>query len=127
MKENHHVKAIRNALSSMVPLRMEAYDEIKDASQALAVRIEELERSAEIKDGLIKRLAAETGKQAAYISALESDLKTLAYAADSIKGKLRECEQAIEKYKKGWQAEFIEQIQLSSNLRVIIAKVIKNE
>lgn len=85
MKENQHLNAINNALSFMVPLRMEAYSEIKDAAAAMAARIEELETNAKIKDGLIIRLAAETGEQAACISGFETELKALTYAADRLK------------------------------------------
>ena len=122
MKENQHLKAINNALSFMVPLRMEAYSEVKAAAAALAARIEELERNAEIKDSLIKRLAAETGEQAACISALESDLKSLAYAANGLKGKLRECEEVVAKHKKGWEAEFIEKIIRQSPVMMVLVR-----
>lgn len=85
MKENQHLKAIKNALSFMVSPRLVTFDEIKDAAAAMAARIEELETNAKIKDGLIKCLAAETGEQAACISGFETELKALTYAADRLK------------------------------------------
>ena len=110
MKENQHLKAINNALSFMVSPRLVTFDEIKNAAAAMAARIEELETNAEIKDSLITRLAAETDEQAAYILAIESDLKLLDGAANGLKGKLREWEEVADKYKKGCEVEFIKKI-----------------